>query len=127
MKQGEIYRIKMDSDDGITPKNEDTYRYKYIIIVGDDGNNLYAAAVTNTKDHPLIPIKFQYPLKINDYRCYVNCYKIYKVDYQRIHSEDYKGDISCDDLNLIKKCINESPKISIETLKKFKIYKPKYV
>jgi hypothetical protein len=36
---GDIYRIKMYPIDGITPKKTDTYRYKYIIILGHDGKN----------------------------------------------------------------------------------------
>jgi len=123
MKQGEVYRIKMYLEDGIKPKNTDSYRYKYIIIVGDDGKNLYAAVATNTKDHHLIPVEFQYPLKISGYNCFVNCYKVYQVSYQRLNSVDFKGEISCEELYYIKECISNSPKISLELLKKFGIKK----
>ena len=43
---GDVYRIKMNQNDGITPKGNDSYRYKYIIIIGYDGNNYYGAVTS---------------------------------------------------------------------------------
>jgi hypothetical protein len=121
INRGEMYRIKMDNKDGIKPKNTNTYRYKYIIIIGYDCNNLYGVVVTNTRDHPLIPIEFQYPLKHNEYDCFVNCYKLYEVSSARLTQDCFQGSISDDDYKLIVGCVRTSPLISKKVLKKFHI------
>ena len=118
---GEVYRIKMFQTDGIKPKGEDTYRYKYIIIVGHDGKSLYAIISTNTKDHHIVPIEFQYPLKHDEYNCFANCYQLHQVSSERLTPDCYKGKISEDDLDLIIRCIKNSPLIHEKLLKKFGI------
>jgi len=66
---GDVYRIKMYQSDGIMPKGNDTFRFKYVIIIGYDGENYYGAVSTNTRDHHLVPMEFQYPLKHDGYDC----------------------------------------------------------
>ena len=119
MKLGDVYRIKMYPKDGIKPKESDTFRNKYIIIVGYDGNNFYGAVVTNTKDHPLIPIKFQYPLIHQGYKCFANCYKLYEVSPTRLTPDCQQGNISEEDYKLIIECIKTSPLIPEKILKKY--------
>jgi hypothetical protein len=119
IRTGDIYRIKMYRDDGIKPKGVDTYREKYIIIIGHDGMNLYGAVSTNTKDHHLVPIEFQYPLNHDGYKCYVNCYSLHQVSASRLIEECYKGRISADDLGFIVGCVKNSPLIPEKMLKKF--------
>ena len=122
IKTGDVYRIKMDNSDGIKPKGTDLYRYKYIIIIGHDENSLYGSVVTNTKDHPLIPVEFQYPLTHNEYKCFVNCYKLYEVSSERLTPDCYNGNISDADYELIVGCVKTSPLVSKKTLKKFGIF-----
>ena len=123
IKIGDIYRIKMNPEDGITPKGTDTYRNKYIIIVGRNDNDCYGVVVTNTKDHPLIPIKFQYPLNLDGYKCYANCRKLFKITSSRLTFHDCKGKISDGDLALIIGCVQESDIIPKSELKEFGIIK----
>ena len=118
---GDVYRIRMYYSDGIKPKGEDTYRYKYIVVVGYDGNNFYGIVSTNTRDHHLIPIGFQYPLKHDGYNCFVNCYQLHQVSSARFTSDCYKGKISDDDFELIIECLKNSPLIHKKVLKKFGI------
>ena len=119
IRLGDFYRIKMDNSDGIAPKGNDTYRYKYIIIIGHDKNNLYGAVVTNTKDHHLVPIEFQYPINLHGYKCYVNCHKLYEVSSKRLASDCYQGNISKNDYELIVECVKMSPLIPKKKLEKF--------
>jgi hypothetical protein len=81
---GNVYRIRMYQNDGIKPKGNDKYRYKYIILIGYDGNCYYGVVSMNTRDHHLVPVEFQYPLKHNDYSCYVNCFKLHQVSALRL-------------------------------------------
>ena len=121
IQPGDIYRIRMYRSDGIEPKGDDTYRYKYIIIIGYDGNCLYGVAATNTRDHHLVPIEFQYPLKHDGYNCFTNCYQLHQVSSARLAPDCYKGKISDDDFELIVECIKNSPLVNEKTLKKFGI------
>jgi len=118
---GDVYRIKMYLADGIKPKGKDTYRHKYIIIIGYDGVNYYAAVSTNTRDHHLVPIEFQYPIKHNGYNCFVNCFKLHQVSSLRLTKDCHQGKISEDDFDLIIGCVKCSPRIPKNVLKKFKI------
>jgi len=120
IRLGDIYRIKMDNNDGITPKENDKYRYKYIIIIGSDKNTIYGAVVTNTKDHHLVPIEFQYPISLQGYNCYVNCYKLYELTSKRLASDCYQGNIlNTNDYELIVETVKTSRLISKNKLRKF--------
>jgi hypothetical protein len=121
IQAGDVYRIRMDHADGIKPKGTDAYRYKYIIIVGYDGENCHAAVVTSTKDHHLVPIEFQYPLKLDGYDCFVNCFKLFNVSTARLTRDCHKGKISDEDFELIVGCVKDSPRIIPNELKKFRI------
>lgn len=119
IQPGDVYRVKMLPDDGIKPKGTDSYRNKYIVIIGHDGNNFYGAVATNTNDHHLVPIEFQYPLNHNGYKCFVNCYKLHQVSAERLTSDCYNGKISDDDYELIIGCVVNSPLIETNVLKKY--------
>lgn len=119
MRLGDVYRIKMYPEDGIKPKGDDTYRYKYIVIVGHDGDTLYGAVVTNTKDHHIIPVEFQYPLTHNGYKCFANCYKLHEIPSKKLTQDCYNGNISMNDYKLIVECVKTSPVIPKKKLKKF--------
>jgi hypothetical protein len=121
IRRGDVYRIPMDTSDEITPKGDAVNRNKYIIILGEDGGDYFGAVVTNTKDHHLIPIEFQYPIKMDNYKCFVNCFKLYEIHKFRLQKECYKGSISNDDLELITGCIRNSPRVSAKQLKKYGI------
>jgi hypothetical protein len=121
IKLGDVFRIRMDTDDGIVPKGMDSYRYKYIVIIGYDGKNCHAALVTNTNDHYLVPIKFQYPLCHNGYKCFVNCFRLFDVSTNRLTQNCYKGKISDVDFDLIIGCVKESPRIIPSDLKRYGI------
>jgi hypothetical protein len=116
---GDIYRIKMYRSDGIAPKGEDVYRNKYIIIIGHDKNDFFGAVVTNTHDHHLVPIEFQYPLKLQGYNCYVNCFQLHQVSSKRLLQDCYKGKITDEDFEMIVGCIKTSPLIQEKLLKRF--------
>ena len=113
---GAVYRIRMYPSDGITPEKP-----KFIIIVGYDNDGFYGAVVTNTNDHPLIPIEFQYPIRIKGYRCYVNCRKLYQISSSRLDERLYIGNISDEDIELIIRCVQDSDIISVNDLIRFGI------
>jgi hypothetical protein len=122
IKISDVYRIKMYPEEGIKPKGEDLYRNKYIIVVGHDNNNtLYGVVVTNTKDHHLIPMDFQYPLILDGYKCFVNCHKLYEVSPERLTQDCYRGNISEEHYKFIVGCIRTSPIIPRKKLKKFNL------
>ena len=87
---GDVYRIKMYHDDGIKPKGTDIYREKYIIIIGHDGINLYGAVATNTRDHHLVPITFQYPLNLSGYPAEEKIYSSIRLAAMRDGIADYE-------------------------------------
>jgi len=118
LKVGSIFRIKMYPENGITPKENDIYRYKYI-IVGYDGEKFYGTVVTNTKDHHLVPIEFQYPLNLDGHKCFANCQVLYPVSSSRLTEQFYKGKISNEDIELILECVKTSPVIHNNELRKF--------
>jgi hypothetical protein len=121
IEQGDVFRIKMYPKDGITPKRTNSYRYKYMVIIGCDNENCYAALVTNTKDHRLVPVEFQYPLRHNGYNCFVNCFKMFYVSTNRLTRDCYDGKISNDDLELIIECVKSSHGIKPEDKMKYGI------
>ena len=113
---GAVYRIRMYPTDGIRPEKP-----KFIIIVGYDNDGFYGTVVTNTRDHPKIPIEFQYPIRLDGYRCYVNCRKLYQISSLRLKTSLYKGNISDEDLELIIECVQDSDIISVNDLIRFGI------
>jgi hypothetical protein len=119
---GDVYRIPMNKSDGISPKGNAVDRNKYIIIIGEeDGGDYFGVVVTNTKDHHLIPMEFQYPITMDNYQCFANCFKLYEIHKSRLQKKYHQGRILNDDLELIIGCIRTSPRISAKQLEKYGI------
>lgn len=60
---GDVYLLNLDPTNGITPKNNDTTRNKFFIVLGfDDEGNVIGGLVINSK------INYNLPPTVTDYR-----------------------------------------------------------
>ena len=125
---GNVYKIPMNEEDGITVKDDYDFRNKYIIVLGVDGkNNILGVVVTNSQINLLHhEFDFQYEIKQEKYEeifekdSYVDCSKLYSVYEGRIKYKK-KGKINIDDYDAIVNKVRKHPDITKRTLKKFNL------
>ena len=125
---GNIYKIPMNKEDGITVKGDYEFRNKYIIVLGvDDKNNFLGAVVVNSEINLLwCDFDYQYEIKCEKYEkifeknSYVDCTMVYSINQDRIQDKEL-GKIDIDDYETIVNKIRKHPDITKRTLKKFKL------
>lgn len=128
---GDVHLLKLDTTNGITPKNGYYTRNKFFIVLGfDDKGNLIGGLVINSKiNYNLPPEVTDYQLPITAKQCpflqhnsFVNCSKIIVAPRSLFNKDTYRGEISDDELmELIIDTIKESPTISKKQLRDFGI------
>ena len=56
IKKGDVYRIRMNREDGIIPKNGADSRNKFFVVLGFDSfGNAYGGVIVNSKNAELTP------------------------------------------------------------------------
>jgi hypothetical protein len=126
---GQIYRIKANEQNDITPKSGMTFRPKYIIIIGfDEHGNIYGGVVFDSeinRDYVspdfidfFLPIpSARYSFLTHD--SYIDCRRMKPVLLTTLLDGEYCGMIESVDFDNIIKLIKMSP---LETYVHLKIY-----
>ena len=116
---GQIYRIKADERNEITPKGGMSFRPKFFVIVGfDDQGNIYGGVVFDSEinrdyishefEDFFLPIsKSKYPFLSHD--SYIDCRKMKPSRLESLLEGDYCGNILEDDFSNIVKLLKISP------------------
>ena len=128
---GNIYRIRMDESNGITPKNPgDTYRDKYFVVLGfDPEGNVYGGIVINSQINRHLPptlVELQIPiLRIHysflDHDSYLDCASLKAVSPEKFQQWKYLGKLRDIDQTIVFDSVKNSPSISKADLKRFGI------
>ena len=129
---GNIYKIPMYKEDGITPKGNHKHRDKLIIVIGKDTKDNYLGVVVVNSEINLLfaEYDFLYEIKYEKYKgvfdedvfeknSYVDCAIIRDISTSRFN--DPIGVIDQWDYDAIIRKITNNPKIDKHTLKKYNI------
>lgn len=119
VKPGNVYRIKMGAENGITPKNPgDTSRNKFFIVLGvcPDGS-VYGGVVINSEMNKGIPAnlrEYHIPLQRIRYGflghdSYVDCVELKTVPAATFARWRYLGEIGERDFEIIKNAAVSNP------------------
>lgn len=125
IKIGNVYRIKMDERNGITPKPGDTSRNKFFIVLGFDcDGNIYGGVIINSNINQNMPknIKdWHLPIKREKYAflehdSFVDCSKLKIVNIDKFGNWQFLGVLDLEDVKNITRKVQASPNESKEHL-----------
>lgn len=130
---GDVYRLKLTKEEGVTPKNSnDDGRNKYFIIVGKDiaGNTIgFVLINSNINPHLNQTIKdLHYPINTSKYpflkkNSFVNCAELKIIEKEKFFKlfdgSKSKGKIQEEDMSYIIGALQASPLIEPNLLKRF--------
>ena len=128
---GNVYRIKMDESNGITPKAPgDISRNKFFIVLGVDiDDNVYGGVIINSEINPNInsnlrefhiPIqRIHYSFLVRD--SYVDCSDIKVVSKSSFAKWQFLGRLDDYDIEIVNTTILSCPAINKATKKRFGI------
>lgn len=126
---GQIYRIKADESNSITPKSGMTFRPKYFVVVGfDNQGNIYGGVVfdsdinRNYISHDFedffLPIpKAKYSFLTHD--SYIDCRRMKPSTLKTLLEGEFCGNIADDDYSNVVKLLKMSP---METFVRLRTY-----
>lgn len=129
---GDVYSIKMDSTDGITPKDGYSTRLKFFIVLGfDDEDNIYGGVVINSNINLRLPdsiTDFYYPIHCKKYSflrhdSFVNCSHLMTTTTSKLLEGDKAGVMDKEDLASIIETVCESPNENKMQLRQFGLIK----
>lgn len=60
VSRGDVYRMRMDQRNGIVPKLGDSYRNKFFVVLGFDGDSVYGGVIINSEINPNIKAFIQH-------------------------------------------------------------------
>lgn len=128
---GDVHLISLDERNGITPKDGDTSRDKFFIVLGFDGNgNVIGGLVINSRINKNLPsVITDYHLPVTVRQCpflshnsFINCSLLVRAGINKFSSRTYRGEISDKELmRQIIETVKESPTVSRMSLKEFGI------
>lgn len=119
VKIGEVYRIRMTPEDGITPKPGDTDRHKFFVVLGfDDEGNVYGGVIVNSKINPNLSEEIKdlhMPIKADKYaflryNSFVDCSRLKTASIDKLLAGKFLGAMDKYDVELIVGALKESPK-----------------
>lgn len=128
IKIGNVYRIKMDGQNGIKPKSGASSRNKFFIVLGfDNEGNAYGGVIINSNINPNIPQTMKdwhMPIKCSKYGflehdSFVDCSKLKTANIDKFGKWQFLGIFSLEDVNLIIETVRESPNETKEHLAMF--------
>ena len=126
---GDIYLIKADESNDITPKNGDVYRPKFFVVLGfDDEGNIYGGVVFDSQINrnfvsPMMQEFFlpiaadEYPFLTHD--SYIDCSKLKPAVADKLLAGSFKGTLKHNHLEKAKQLICMSPRESFIHLRRF--------
>ena len=125
VKVGDVFRIKMNRQNGIIPKKGDDSRNKFFIVLGFDfEGNIYGGVIINSNINQRVPeaVKdWQMPIKCSKYTflkydSFVDCSKLKCASIEKFKTWKYLGFMELEDVELIIGTIKESPNETPEHL-----------
>lgn len=125
---GDVYKITMGQEDGITPKNGYEERYKLFVVLGlDEQGNIYGGVVINSKLNANLSKKitdYYMPIKSDDYAflshdSFINCSQLKTTTTNKLLSGCKVGEITQDDYDLIVGTLIDSPNETKARLRQF--------
>lgn len=115
IQQGDVFKIKANEDNGITPKNGDKFRWKHFVVIGKlaDGT-LHCCATFNSEmnkeyiqpgfEEFFLPIKAgQY--SFIDHNSYIDCLTLKRAAPSKLLKGKYEGRLSSSDLAEVLKLV----------------------
>lgn len=130
VKKGDVYKIVMSEDDGITPKNGFSTRRKFFVVLGfDNDGNAYGGVVINSginQNLPVVVQQYHMPIYAKNYsflhhNSFVNCSNLLKASLDKLVAGSRLGQLSCEDFGLVCQTVCDSPNISKNQLKLYGI------
>jgi hypothetical protein len=130
VKQGDIFVLDLDNQDGITPKGGDTFRNKFFVVLGfDNEGNVYGGVIVNSKiNQNMCPLIRDYhmPIKAEKYSflrydSFIDCLQLKTASLSKFTKGKFVGRLQDDDLTLVIGTIKESPREKKANLLRFGI------
>ena len=131
IKIGNVYLLNLNENNGITPKDGDSTRNKFFIVLGfDNDGNVIGGLVINSNINNKLPstiTDYQLPITVEqcpflNHNSFINCSKIIIANRTKITMQSYRGEISDPELmKLIFDTVKESPTINQKQLETFGI------
>lgn len=131
IKIGNVYLLNLNENNGITPKDGDSTRNKFFIVLGfDNDGNVIGGLVINSNINNKLPstiTDYQLPITVEqcpflNHNSFINCSKIIIANRTKITTQSYRGEISDPELmKLIFDTVKESPTINQKQLETFGI------
>ena len=134
VKPGEVYRMKLTREEGITPKNPgDESRNKYFIVMGtkSDGSIIGVTVINSevNRNIPKLLQKYHYPISADKYPFlekdrYVCCNRMLPIKTEKFFSSTNKtfvGTIDEVDLEIIRAIMADSGLIPVALMREFDI------
>ena len=127
---GDVFLVEMDESDGITPKDGDTSRNKFFIVLGFDSlGNAYGGVVINSRVNQRmeqIVQDYQMPISCTKYPflkhdSFVNCIRLKTVPLAKLTAGRFKGVVESEDVTLITETVKTSPRERAARLRRFGI------
>lgn len=100
---GDVHLLNLDQNNGITPKNGNTTRNKFFIVLGfDNEGNVIGGLVINSKINYKLPpsvTDYQLPVSVEqfpflEHNSFINCSKIIVAKRSKFNKTTYRGEIS---------------------------------
>ena len=128
VKVGDVYEMTMTEANGIKPKEGDTSRDKYFIVLGFDPDGVaYGGVIINSRINRNLPAHlkmYHMPLKQSKYPflrydSFVDWVRLKTAYPQKFNEWNYLGEIDKYDIELIIGTVKESPAESEERLSRY--------
>jgi hypothetical protein len=126
---GQIYRIKADESNDITPKAGLLFRAKYFVVMGFDiQGNIYGGVVfdsvinRNFVSHDFEDFFLPIPCSkysFLDHDSFIDCRKMKPSSLEKLLEGEFCGDIAQDDYQNVVKLLKMSPRETYVHLKAF--------
>ena len=126
---GQIYRIKADESNDITPKAGLLFRAKYFVVMGFDiQGNIYGGVVfdsvinRNFVSHDFEDFFLPIPCSkysFLDHDSFIDCRKMKPSSLEKLLEGEFCGDIAQDDYQNVVKLLKMSPRETYVHLKTF--------
>lgn len=127
---GDVVYVRLDRNDGIIPKDGDTYRSKYLVVLGiNNGYALLGGVVINSNINPHLSQEIKdYHYRISQhehpflaYDSFVNCSQLIKTPISKLTHAQIVGRIVENELKVILGAVRECPRIRRAELRMFDI------
>lgn len=130
---GDVHLLPLTQQEGVTPKDGQDFRNKYLVVLGFDsaGNAIGGVVINSVINHNLPSSITDYlmPISVKDcpflnHDSFVNCSRLFVVNKEKITSKSFRGKIEDEGLmGMIVGTIIESPHVNKQQLKEYGIVK----